>query len=80
MSTRQSTNDRRLRSHVSDEDTISEVSEVEFNYRTPASSRSNSESENGGNETILNADDNTNMSEQGGRGRGGQTCCGRDGY
>ena len=41
---------------------------VEFNYRTPAGSRSNSESEDGGNETILNADDNTNMSEQGGGG------------
>jgi hypothetical protein len=71
MSTKPSNSDRRLRSHVSDDDInelVDDTSEVEFNIRTPAKDRSESESEDGGNETILNTDDDTNMDEQRGGG------------
>ena len=65
MPTKPATTDRRLRSQASEDDI---ASEVEFNIRTESDSRSNSESEDGGNETILNTSNDTNMSEQRGGG------------
>ena len=64
MSTRPSNSDRRLRSHMSDDD----INELVDDTSDPAKDRSESESEDGGNETILNTDDDTNMDEQRGGG------------
>jgi hypothetical protein len=65
MPTKLAITDRKLRSQASEDDI---VSEVKFNIRTNTYSRSNPNSHDWGNDTILNTCNDTNMSEQRGGG------------